>query len=101
MCSRSDLCKKIGISRTHLYHLKNDKQEPTSNIWRKLEAAELAAGILPTAAPSTLPNDPAAPASPTIQAIDARVLALESQMRILTAALSSILPPNHPPPPSP
>jgi DNA-binding phage protein len=41
----SELCKKIGISRTHLYHLKAGKQEPTFKILAKLEAAELAAGI--------------------------------------------------------
>ena len=41
----SDLCKKIGVSRTHLYFLKNDNQEPTNKLWRKLEAAERAAGV--------------------------------------------------------
>jgi transcriptional regulator with XRE-family HTH domain len=44
-CSMSDLCKKIGVSRTHLYFLKNDNQEPTNKLWRKLEAAERAAGV--------------------------------------------------------
>ena len=41
----SYLCKEIGISRTHLYHLKNGKQEPTAKIWGLLEASERAAGI--------------------------------------------------------
>lgn len=44
-CSLSDLCKKIGVSRTHVYYLKNGNQEPTNKMLARLEAAERSAGI--------------------------------------------------------
>ena len=43
-----------------MYHLKNDHQEPTNKLWRKLEAAERAAGVSDRSDKSDMSDGPSA-----------------------------------------
>ena len=53
-------CRHVGLARSLFYDIKSGKRPITSKAWRKLEAAERAAGI--TAEPPTAGGHSATPA---------------------------------------
>ncbi|MEI7911810.1 MAG: hypothetical protein WCK77_19435 [Verrucomicrobiota bacterium] len=104
----SDLPDNIGISPAMFYAYRSGKYPISRKAWRKLEVAERRAGIYQESAsiPSvsegeirertSFLNDFSQESENKV--LSERLVAVENQLRILTAAISSLLASNHQPP---
>lgn len=91
-----EFAELIGISRVSFWAYRNGKRNVSSRSWKKLEAAEREAGIGPGIGENiTNPNHSSEvnPENVNLADVAARLVILETQVRIITAALASVLPP--------
>ena len=99
----SDLPEKIGVSPSMFYSYRTGKHPISAKAWRKLEVAEKAAGIewdrpdkppfsdnLP-AESNSIVNYSSGEYGGKSSGVEARLLAMENQLRILNAAVASLI----------